>query len=70
MFTNMLRKVINEDAYTNKAKLEESDDLALVYNNLNEIEFRQLVSSELGDERAWSEALNKLITWKENHDAK
>ena len=40
----MLRKVINEDAYTNKAKLEESDDLALVYNNLNEIEFRQLVS--------------------------
>ena len=67
MLRDYLKKVISEEGYNNKQRLSESDDFEIVYKNLNEFEFRQFISRELGDAVAWSESLDILLKWKESN---
>ena len=63
MLANYLKKVINEEGYTNKQRLEQTDDFEIVCDGMDEYSFRYRISEDLNDKLAWSEPLEKLINW-------
>lgn len=63
MLRDMLRKVVGEEKYDTKRRLKETDDLAIIIDGMNEIEFRQFISKELNDPLAWGEPINRLKEW-------
>lgn len=63
MLKEYLKKVINEEGYNNKTRLEQTDDLQEIVDGMNEMEFRQFMSKHLSNDIAWSDTLSVLLGW-------
>ena len=66
MLKQMLNKLTNEQNISNKFTGEDfirDEDLAIIVDDMNEMELRSLAASEMGDHVAYTVNLAQLTEW-------
>lgn len=69
MLRNMLEKIVGKEIEANKFTGKDFNTLAIVCEDMTELELREEASKELGETIAYSANLSDLLQWRESYNA-